>query len=543
MRARTCLCGLLLALAAAGAQADRLVFGSFRSADNAANWAHKLSATFAQEMQVQRVEQNGVFVHRVASAELDGDAYEQLSRRARAAGIKFWRLRAPPPDQSIAAAADPETGTPVEVRTPPPLGAPRLTPPSPVTEQPQESTLLDSPYAKPRALSLSRTEWDVGIQTRGFADEGDFGQDQLEGSLSVQLDYYRGWDNDRQSITFAPFVRLDSADDERTHADLREFFYSRVSDSWDLHVGARRVFWGVTEFHHLIDIVNQTDLVENLDTEDKLGQPMVQLSLVRDWGILDMFALVGFRERTFPGTDGRTRLPFRVLDDDAVYESGAEDKRVDAAVRWSHYLGPFEVGLHHFWGTSRDPILQPLTNGAGDIVLQPFYPVIDQTGIDAQAFYGEWAFKLEGFTRSGYGDRYTAANVGFERTLVGVFGSRADLGLLAEYMFDDRDDGAFNTLFEDDIALGARLALNDFADTQALLGLIFDAQTDEYLVSLEASRRLSDSWLFSVEGRVFGGGERLRSNIPPEVLLNDPDFKSAFLQQDDYLQLEFTKFF
>ena len=287
--------------------------------------------------------------------------------------------------------------------------------------------------------------------------------------------------------------------------------------------------------------LGQQVVVENIDGEDKLGQPMVQLSLVRDWGILEVFALAGARERTFPGPDGRLRLPLKVLDD-AYYESAAENQRLDGAIRWSHYIGPFELGLHHFSGTSRDPMLLPEASASGDIVLRQYYPIIDQTGIDAQAFYGDWAFKFEGFSRTGYGDRYAAFNAGFERTLVGVLGTRADLGIVAEYLFDERGDDAVNTLFENDIAIGGRLSLNDFADTKGLLGVVIDTQRDDYFVSLEASRRLSQSWLFSVEGRLFGGGEDLDINNMLPVF-SDPDYKTAWLQRDDYLQVEFKKFF
>jgi len=54
-------------------------------------------------------------------------------------------------------------------------------------------------------------------------------------------------------------------------------------------------FWGVTEFQHLVDIINQTDLVENIDTEDKLGQPMINLALINDWGTVDLFIMPYFR--------------------------------------------------------------------------------------------------------------------------------------------------------------------------------------------------------------------------------------------------------
>jgi len=579
------------------AHATQLVFGSFRSNDNAQNWAQRLSQQLAADMSVEvYVGLDSMRWYRVVSEQgLSSETMDRLSRRATSAGVQHWRklnqngvgpstaqapesvqggaVSQPPTDVSRTEIGDSSTAS--EARAGGPAAQPQADPsrnpvlPIPRAQPPNAAALLEDapgaaaissreyehssqPVAKVGVSdaqqgreSRSTIEWDLGLQSRLFNQRGLFGQDRFEGSASAQLDYFHGWDGDRQSVTISPFLRVDSADSERTHFDLREFYYSRVGENWDLHIGARRVFWGVTEFNHLVDIINQTDLVENIDTEDKLGQPMVQLSLIRSWGILDLFALVGARERTLPGDDGRLRLPFSISSN-AQYESGAEEFRVDAAVRWSHHVGPVEFGVHHFSGTSRDPVFTPLLTGGGNIVLQPQYPVIDQTGVDAQYFVGDWAFKFEGFSRSGFGlagasDRYAAFNAGFERTLVGVLGTRADFGLVVEYLFDERDDEAFNTLFEHDVALGGRLQVNDFADTQALFGVIFDPQNDEYIVSVEASRRLNESWLLSIEGRVFASGERIRTNDLLPVL-NDPAFKSAPLQDDDYLQIEVKKF-
>ena len=586
-----------------GAHAAQLVFGSFRSNDNAQNWAQRLTQQLGTPIAVEvYVGSAGARWYRVVSgSDLAPATLDRLARRATAAGVQTWKKLDPQKpgmaaqstvdaasgaarlptvdagstedasassDTTAARVAETDHSIPaVAPRNNPVLPIPRAQPPNPTPQsdpQAAQSGLAavptthgetpsaglanenDSPLGNIRAnATRSSLEWDLGLQTRVFNERGLLGQDRFEASVSAQLDYFRGWDGDRQSLTISPFLRLDSADSERTHFDLREFYYSRVGENWDFHVGARRVFWGVTEFNHLVDIINQTDLVENIDTEDKLGQPMLQLSLIRPWGILDLFALVGARERTLPGDDGRLRVPFPIASR-STYESGAEEYRVDAAIRWSHHIGPVEFGVHHFSGTSRDPVLTPFFDPSGAIVLQPFYPVIDQTGIDAQYFVGDWAFKFEGFSRSGYGlpgdvSRYAAFNAGFERTLVGVLGTRADFGLVVEYMFDERGDEAFNTLFEHDVALGGRLQVNDFADTQALFGVIFDPQNDEYVVSVEASRRLSESWLLSIEGRVFASGERVGSTDLLPVLL-DPAFKSAPLQDDDYLQIELKKF-
>lgn len=383
---------------------------------------------------------------------------------------------------------------------------------------------------------MHATDFELAPELRYFPQSGAQGQDRTQLSVAATLEYQRQWR--RQSLRFVPFVRLDGQDDERTHADLRELFWSYVADLWELHVGVRRVFWGVTEFAHVVDIINQTDRVENIDEEDKLGQPMIHLSLVRSVGIFDLFVLPGFRERTFPGADGRLRLPLVVDPREARYESGAGRARIDTALRWSHVAGPLEIGVAHFHGTSREPRLFETTRPNGDRVLAPFYDVIDQTSIDVQATLGQWAGKLELYSRWGQGERFTAAAVGFERTFVGAFASRVDLGLVTEYLFDGRGDDAL-TILEHDIALGLRVALNDPGDTSGLFGWIIDPQTGEYLLSLEGSRRLGTRWQGNLEVRVFQGAHSTS-------VLNlgfDPDNKSAFLQPDDYVQLEIVRFF
>jgi hypothetical protein len=386
------------------------------------------------------------------------------------------------------------------------------------------------------------TDVELGMQARVFAEDGTDGQQELQPSVSARLEWQRSWDDDRQSFTATPFARIDGEDDERTRFDLRELYWSRVGENWEVNVGARQVFWGVTEFKHLVDIVNQSDLAENVDGEDKLGQPMVHVSLVRESGILDLFLLTGFRERVFPGEDGRLRWSVPIDTDDARYESGAEEQRVDAAVRWSQHRGPLSYGIYHFSGTSRDPLFGLAVDAGGQVELVPVYPVIDQTGLDAQLVAGDWAFKLEAITRSGFGERFAAANAGFERTLVGVLGTRSDVGLVVEYMYDERDEDAFDTLFEHDLALGTRLSFNDAADTQALAGLILDDETHERVWSLEASRRLGDSWMLALESRVFAGADSLHADDPlAERLL--PADRSAPFQRDDYLQFEVTRYF
>lgn len=380
---------------------------------------------------------------------------------------------------------------------------------------------------------------ELGFEARVFSEEGLFGQDRLQPSIRTEVEYLSRWGD--SDIRVNGFARYDQQDNERSHVDLREAAMTHVGDGWELKVGVSKVFWGVTESRHLVDIINQTDLVENLDGEDKLGQPMTKLSIEPGWGILDVYWLPYFRERTFAGKDGRFGTPLVVNTDEADYESSSEAWRSDFAIRFAHYIGGFDFALSHFSGTSREPLLLP----SGTMLnpeLRPFYTTIDQTGLELQYIYDEWLFKFEGISNSGLGERYSAAVFGFEYTQVGICDSFADLGWLVEYLFDDRKDAAPHS-FEQDIFVGWRYAFNDADSSEILAGFVYDEETEEIFYSLEANKRLTNDLKLNIEARFFEGGEPQKSDLASLVTPPSPNNKTGFLQNEDYLQLELVKYF
>ncbi|MBP6011815.1 MAG: hypothetical protein KBA31_06265 [Alphaproteobacteria bacterium] len=342
----------------------------------------------------------------------------------------------------------------------------------------------------------------VAGEVRIFPAEPKFpAQHESTFSPSLALQPELRWKLGEQStLTLIPFGRVDADDDERTHWDVREANWLYNAGDWDLRVGLGKVFWGVAESRHLVDIVNQTDLVESLDEEDKLGQPMVNLNVITGFGTWSAFVLPYFRERTFTGPEGRPGLPLRVAEDLAVFESDDEERHIDFALRWQERVGNFDVGLSHFHGTGREPRLVP-TLVPGGPVFVPHYDQIDQTGLDVQATFDAWLLKLEVITRSGQGDTFLAATAGFEYTLYQVFESSADLGLIAEYHHDGRDDFAPFSIFDDDVMVGARLALNDQDDTSFLGGAIVDVETQTTFTTVEFATRIAEGWKLEVEGR------------------------------------------
>ena len=323
-------------------------------------------------------------------------------------------------------------------------------------------------------------------------------------------------DIEGRSLTLAPFFRYDAADRSRTHADLREAYlllYGEIGNNlWELRLGLNRVFWGVAESHHLVDIVNQTDLIEHPNEEVKLGQPMVHATWSGEWGAAEVFALPYHRARSFPGRSGRLR-PALVVDNDRIsYDSAAEEWHLDFAARYSHGFGPLDIGVSVVDGTSREPALRRVGDRHGHPVLAPHYAQIRQFGLDAQLTTGSWLLKFEAIHRAGALNRigseehYAAFVVGGEYTFYSVFGSAVDLGVLGEWNYDGRGRSATNQ-FQNDLFLGTRLAFNDAQSTEIVASVLADRDHATRALTVELNRRLSDRWSLNLEAIALFGVE------------------------------------
>jgi len=345
------------------------------------------------------------------------------------------------------------------------------------------------------------------------------------------MEFFKDWNNGNDQIVFEPFARLDAHDSERSHVDVRQLLWTHYRDNSEISVGLGRVFWGVTESQHLVDIINQTDGVENIDGEDKLGQPMLQYSTFKDYGTFEAYLLPYFRERTFEGADGRLNGGLVVNTDNALYQSNADQSHVDFALRYSHSIGDWDLGLSWFSGTSREADLLRFADFSRGCT-SPYYPQIDQLGSDIQLTTNGWLFKLEAIQRNfndNFYQDFAAATIGAEYTLVGILGSSYDLGLLAEYSWDERDETA-TSLFQNDAFVGARLALNDLSDSSFLVGLSNDLDnSDSRAVFLEGATRINNVISLNIELRYFA------SDTP-----SDPLF---FFKDDSFVQIGLQYFF
>lgn len=355
--------------------------------------------------------------------------------------------------------------------------------------------------------------------------------DQYAGSTG-ELEFYRSWGDN--SVTITPFARLSQHDNERNHLDFREANWLHIGDDWEVRAGISKVFWGTAESQHLVDIINQTDTLEGVDGEDKLGQPMLSLTLIRDWGDLQLFWLPYFRERDFAGDEGRLRPQPRIDSDYSTYESEDEQSHQDFAARWVHTIGDLDLAVSYFQGTSREPALITDTDDNSQPILRPHYEQIRQAGLELTWVVDSWLWKAEAIHRSGMSNKlgnkedYSAAVAGFEYTFVGAGGGDTDIGLLMEYHLDERGARA-TTPYQNDLFVGLRFAFNDMQSSEILTGVIFDNDNSATIGLIEASRRLGDNMKLELEARLFNDFDS-----------NDP---LAGFEQDDYILLTWSYYF
>lgn len=363
----------------------------------------------------------------------------------------------------------------------------------------------------------------LNAEDRFFVHEGLYkGQKQNYLSVAAQPEYTIRWHDGKFLFKASLFGRIDQHDLRRTHADIRELYLQMALGNHELSIGIEKVFWGVTEAEHLVNVINQTDIVEGFDGEEKLGQPMMNYSYLSALGTFSFYFMPYFRKPVYPGREGRLRTPFVIDDDMIAFESAREEYRPDVAFRWSHYVGKFDFGVSHFYGTSRQPLVEDLEN------FQPIFAIVNQTGLDIQATTGPVLWKFESIFNNNNTIDYTALDVGFEYTLANVNSNGLDIGLLGEYLYDSRDELALSSM-QNDLFVGTRLAFNNAQSTQLLAGAIIDLDHNTRLFSVEASRRMGESWKVELEGRFF-------SHVSSREFIH-------FNREDSFIKIAVNKYF
>ena len=122
-------------------------------------------------------------------------------------------------------------------------------------------------------------------------------------------------------------------------------------------------------------------------------------------------------------------------------------------------------------------------------------------------------------------ERYFSAAGGFEYTYYGLRNSSQDLGIIIEYLFDDRNDHPYNN----EGSIGMRWTKNDIHSTAILAGSIIDLDGNSNQFFIEYEQRLKNDFKIFIEANINGS-------------IDNSDYNYAF-KDDTNLKIKLAKYF
>jgi hypothetical protein len=359
------------------------------------------------------------------------------------------------------------------------------------------------------------------------------------------------------------YGRLDRYDQQRSVLVLEEAWLQLAFERIRLRAGVDLVNWTATEAFHPADVINARNLDSDLENFEKVGEPMVALQTrLFEGTTLQLFFLP---HRTAPiFASPRSRLSFapgvdlrnsrRLVDREGRLTDGRWGPQAAVALR--QVIGNADFTVHALEHLDRS---QPLVR----VDLQSFSPLlifqtVRQLGGTYQQALGPVVLKLEGAYRRFVDPAEPLPGVLLDDPAadpaVNVSSGQPDHGLVAAgleygvahqggsestFLLEGQTllgvEGAARrsalTVFQRDVLIGYRFALNDESSKELMLGSIFDTErSGESLITLSYQQRLGETWTVRAGLRLFNA----RENAPGPM---------ASLRRSDHIRLTLTRHF
>ena len=334
----------------------------------------------------------------------------------------------------------------------------------------------------------------------------------VEGKLSNAGDLYS------VSYEYDFIFRSSDQDPGKELADFRQLYFTFDLGGSELSLGAKQVFWGVTESKNVVDVINQRDIVGGQSAEYKLGTPAVSVLSYYGDAEVEYWYMPKSRQQT--NYSENSREGFGAPIGAVTFSNKSEKYGGDHAVRLFYSSGNFDFAISSFEGLARSPISTP--NGG---VIDQNYPYQSSTGLELQYTSDAALLKLEAIGGKQGLSEFEATTFGVETTAYGISDTNYDLGLILEAQLDNRPQA----LSEEMLAYLLRLVANNSSDTEIVLAYLDDLLGEQSLVSLSGSHRLRNGLLIELEARKVNAANSL---LPLYAL-----------ERDDSVALNFKYFF
>lgn len=296
------------------------------------------------------------------------------------------------------------------------------------------------------------------------------------------------------------FTNWDSTDDSRSYSNIRQANIYVNNNNFTFGLGVDTFFWGVSESINVVNVLNQSDIMESLDGKVKYGQTFVSINTRFSNGDFSFYYLPLFQEQSFPERPSYGLA----ISKNAVFEH--DKKRGGIAARGLFYFDRLEFALSYFKGTRRSALLA--RHATEMAVLTPYYIQTVNYLVDGVYIAEDFTLKFEAKTGLEQNAGFTTFNLGIEYPSYAFSKLVEEVIFIAEYAFDDRKLSA-ETHGQNDIFLGGKFnfGYSEQGNVRFLYSYDFDYRSQYAELSYEY--RLNDYFRFKAKAlKVLSAPER-----------------------------------
>jgi hypothetical protein len=409
---------------------------------------------------------------------------------------------------------------------------------------------------------------EVRVEIRNFLE--DQLDDTIDRNLSVFTRFETTYDVGPFKHVLRGFGRVDGHDDDRSIIALEDayFSYSLDEDGEYVLLGGYKTFnWSTTEFFHPVDVINSKNFDSDLDNQEKKGELTLEFEISFFDGVINVFYFPKFEEPNYPGPNSRIGGGYQI--ERAVTINGEDTTSSQYltpqyGARVTQTVADADLSLHYLNHIDRNfPIIGTndyINSGAGYIAttseVVPFYYKVQQVGGTYQQVLSDWILKFEYVNRSFdvsdvevlsiksilAGSAKLQRPADHSEVAIGIdylfhIFKKCELNVFAEaasILNTDEEARAELSLFQRDVMVGARLAINDVMGREFSFNLVKDLERkNETIINFSYNQRVTDNIKLNSGIRYISAPQKI--SLYKEGL-------EAF-DEDGYAYFHLTRFF
>ena len=401
---------------------------------------------------------------------------------------------------------------------------------------------------------IKETSWkgqgEIALESRLFKNDHDSLTE--DNGLSVFSRIEAAYEKDTIKMVLRGFSRIDQKDQDRDFIALEDA-YVQLSFKQNRHLkvsfGSKLFNWSATEAFHPADVINSRNYDSDIEQLEKKGEFFFSITNK----IFDMYTTLYFfphyESPEFPGKHSRTGYGYQLEKPVWVEGNNQDDIKQDpwgfqGGIGISKSFDNSDLFFHIIYHMDRDrPLIESKINISSSGIsysLIPHYFRVLQYGVTYQHAFKNFVFKYESAYRDYISDDFEIQTVrGIQKqkdhglTALGLEfpfsyenGQETFIFWETQYLWGTNGEQREElNVFQNDMMLGFRHAINDMMGKEIYGSIIFDLERNKELVyALKYTQRLSDIWKIKLGFRIYDAPVKQGSPIIGLQSLHDDNF-------------------